>query len=227
MDWPTIILATVGGTGGGVAVVVVLSKWLGKVWADRLLETLQQENRIEIEKIKTASNAEIVRLQNTLDRANKLLDASVQKATIVTRTQFETEFGAYKEIFAALSDLSHCIAWTRQTIRITKSNETREEKIEELTTNYEALLQAHNKAIILKQNLSPFYATEIYEALALCLNESGGEINDLRLSVNSPEQFTSGWYEQGADRQEAFRRGYNQVSKFIRERIASLGILPS
>src|SRR6266566_560383 len=127
MDWPTIIVSTLGGAGGAVAVVFGLSKWLGKVWEDRLLESLRQANRLEIEKIKTDSNTEIVKLQNTLDRANKLLDASVQKATFVTRTQFETEFNAYKEIFAALSELSHCIAWTRPTLRITKTDETRED----------------------------------------------------------------------------------------------------
>jgi|GEM_PF-7042547 hypothetical protein len=227
MDWASVGLSILGGAGGGVLTIFGLSKWLGKVWADRLLEKFKQQNRIELENIRNVSNAEIVKLQNTLERANKILDVSVQKATFVTRTQFETEFSAYKEIFAALSALSHCLAATRPGLRVAREGETKEDKIRELEVNYAALVQAHNTAISLKQNLAPFYAVDIYDALAVCLTESGGEIMDLQMSTGRPEQFAVGWYQQGSQRLERFQQGYFQVGNLIRQRIASLGILPS
>src|SRR5258707_9889693 len=102
MAWPGFITGIFGGVAGSLVVVYGLSRWLGGVWKAKILERVQQDNRKEIEAMKSE-------MQASVDKANRLLDAGVSKAILVTRTHFETEFIAYKEIFAALSDVKNCL----------------------------------------------------------------------------------------------------------------------
>ena len=52
-------------------------------------------------------------MRASVEKANRLLDAGISKAILVTRTHFETEFVAYKEILTALSEVKNCIHSTR------------------------------------------------------------------------------------------------------------------
>lgn len=217
VNWLTVILGTLGGTAGAGLVVAALWKFLSTVWTDRLRLQLEHENNEKIEKLRAE-------LQAQTDKTQKLLDAGVQKAVLVTRTQFETEFNTYKEIYAALSEVKHTIGATRPLMSVVPENETEEDRFKRLGTALKELMSAHNKAITLKDNLAPFYAPEVYMALGECLNASGHEIIDVQTSGR--ESFTFDWFEEGTRRQEAFSEAYQRVGRLIRERIASLGILP-
>jgi hypothetical protein len=85
-------------------------------------------------------------------------------------------------------------------------------------------MAAHNKAIMLKDNLAPFYSHEVYQTLEACLKASGLAIIDVQTSGG--DAFSLAWFEEGAKRQDAFNEAFYRVTKLIRERIASLGILP-
>jgi len=217
VNWPEFATGIFGGAAGSLVVVYGLSRWFGEMWKARIVESLMQANRKELETLKSE-------LQHSVDKANRLLDAGISNVTLVTRTQFETEFAAYKEIFAELSEVKHCIKGTRPMMGIGPLDQSREEKLKRLSERLSELMSAHNKALTLTDNLSPFYSVEINQALGTCLRASGFEIMEIQTAGN--ESFTLEWFRDGKKRQEEFMGGYDQVVKLIRDRLASLGVLP-
>jgi hypothetical protein len=215
-DWPGFLTGVLGGTAGSLIVLYGLSRWLGEVWKAKILERVQQHNRQELEALKST-------MQASIDRANRLLDAGISKAILVTRTHFETEFAAYKEIFAALSDVKNSLHAVRPVfIIVGEEDSLKDEK--NLVTRLNKLIEANNRAVVVTENLRPFYQTEILEAIQKCFSASKLEI--LQVKIGSHNTFSVDWFEDGRKRQEAFMADYQHVSDLIRNRLASLGVLP-
>jgi hypothetical protein len=125
VNWLTVLLSALGGTAGAGLIVAGLWKFLGTVWADRLRLQIEHDNNEKMEKLRAD-------LQVQTDKAQKLLDAGVQKAVLVSRTQFETEFNAYKEIYAALCEVKHTIRATRPQSAVVPAGENDEERLKRL-----------------------------------------------------------------------------------------------
>lgn len=209
-----------GGAAGAALVLAALWRFLRTVWTDRLRLQLQHENDQKIERLRAE-------LQVQTDKTQKLLDAGVQKAVLVTRTHFETEFNAYKEIYAALTEVRHAIHATRPVWLFPPANETEEDRDERLLTELNItsknLVTAHNKLVILTNNLAPFYSPEVHFALEKCVNTLKLEL--LQVKTGSKKFFSEAWYEDGERRQNEFIEAYRKVGDLIRERLASLGIV--
>jgi|ERR1700737_4453122 len=216
VNWPDFVTGIFGGAAGSLIVVYGLSRWLGDVWKAKIIERVQHDNRTELEAMK-------LDMQASVDRANLLLDAGISKAVLVTRTHFETEFIAYKEIFAALSDVKNCMHATRPVFIIAGEGDRARDKTD-LLERLNKLIAAHNKAVVVSDDLRPFYQDEIYQGIQKCFNSSKYEV--LQVKTGSRETFSSEWFEEGRKRQEAFTEDYVRVSNLIRDRIASLGVLP-
>jgi len=216
VNWPEFVTGVFGGAAGSLVVVYGLSRWLGEVWKGKILEKVQQDNRIELQAMKSEIDASVA-------KANRLLDAGISKAILVTRTHFETEFAAYKEIFAALSDVKNCLHATRPAF-IIAGEEQRARDETDLVERLNKLISAQNKATVVSENLRPFYQDEIYQGIQKCFNSSKYEI--LQVKTGGRSVFSHVWFEEGRKRQEAFTEDYIRVSNLIRDRIASLGIFP-
>jgi hypothetical protein len=216
VNLPEFVTGIFGGVLGSLIVVYGLSRWLGEVWKAKILENVQQANRRELETLKSVVEASV-------EKANRLLDAGISKAIIVTRTHFETKFTAYKEIFAALSDVKNCMHATRP-VFIIAGEEDRVKNQVDLVDRLNRLIVANNKAVMVSDNLRPFYQDEIYQGIQKCFTASKYEI--LQLKTGSRGTFSEEWFEEGRKRQEAFTENYIRVSKLISTRLASLGVLP-
>jgi hypothetical protein len=215
-NWSEFVTGLFGGAVGSLIVVYGLSRWLGDVWKAKILEKVQQANRKELETLKSE-------MQSSVEKANRLLDAGISKAIIVTRTHFETEFAAYKEIFAALSEVKNCLHATRPVFIIAgEGDQVKDEK--NLVDRLNFLIAAHNKAVVISDNLRPFYEGEIYQGIQRCFNATKFEI--LQVKTGSCGTFSAEWFEAGRKSQEGFTQDYISVSKLIRDRLASLGVLP-
>ena len=225
MDWGTVVVSTLGGAGGAIATVYGLSKWLGKVWAEKLLENLKQENRKELAEIRAHSQEEIVKLQSALDRASKISQASVEKATNVTRTQFETEFNAYKQVFEALSDVGAKMDAIGRRTRQVDYNAP--ESSGYLGRSLAALMDAHNLAMSMARNFSPFYPSEVYDAIQKCLLISGQTVFDSWDMLKKQNVFTEEWWKAEETGLDSFENAYMDVSRIIRQRLASLSVFPA
>lgn len=56
------IIASIGGAG---AIIIAVSSWLGKVWANRILENQKKEHQREIESFKS-------QLQENINKVNAI-----------------------------------------------------------------------------------------------------------------------------------------------------------
>jgi hypothetical protein len=215
-NWTNLVASVCSGAGGGLIVVWGLSRWLGDLWKAKILEQIRQSNSEELETLRST-------MQASVDKANRLLDADISKAILVTRTHFETEFSAYKEIFAALSDVKNSLHATRPVFVIADENDrVRDEK--NLNDRLNKLIATHNLAVVVSENLRPFYQDEIFRALQKCSEASKYEIFQVR--TGGHDCFSAEWFEEGRKMQQAFMAGYDEVAGLIRERLASLGVFP-
>jgi hypothetical protein len=217
VNWPEFVTGIFGGAAGSLVVVYGLSHWLGDVWKAKILERVQQDNRVELQTMKSEMEASVA-------KANRLLDAGISKAILVTRTHFETEFAAYKEIFAALSDVKNYLHGVRPVFIIAGEGEwVKDEK--NLVDRLNKLIEAQNKAVVVSDNLRPFYQDEIYQGIQECFKSSKFEILQVKTGGGF-STFSQDWFEAGRKNQEAFVKDYLHVSTLIRDRLASLGVLP-
>lgn len=86
-----VALAVLVSLGGGGAIVFGLSSWLGKVWANRILEADRRRYNEELER----------------------LHGQLEAAVYANRVQFETEFNALSDIWAKVSAVRATIGQVR------------------------------------------------------------------------------------------------------------------
>lgn len=96
------VLTTLLGSGIGTAIVVGLSKWLGEIWSNRILENEKQENRKEIEKIKQDFQNQIECIKQDFQKEFSKMDKLNEKAIYISKTQYDKEFEIYQEIWSKL-----------------------------------------------------------------------------------------------------------------------------
>jgi hypothetical protein len=89
-----ITAAVLAALGGGGAIVFALSSFLGKVWANRILEHDRVKYQTELE-----------RLKNQMEQASQKLQGDIEKTLVVHRMHFEAEFRALSEVWKQLSEL--------------------------------------------------------------------------------------------------------------------------
>jgi hypothetical protein len=82
-DALSVVTAALASVGSAGVVMFGLSNWLGKVWANRILEADRAEYSKLVEKLREDG----------------------QKRILVHRVQFETEFQAYREVWEAIAGM--------------------------------------------------------------------------------------------------------------------------
>ena len=151
-----VALAVLTSLGGGAVIVLALSSWLGKVWANRILEG---------ERAKYA--AEMERLRSSLERTNRLLQGEIEKTIFVSKTHFETEFRALEQIWRYISTVRARMAPLRPQFDIVDVRQTQEERLQE---RFEPFVTAVKELIAATDEQSPFYPKEIYGPLENLIN---------------------------------------------------------
>ncbi|MGB7816491.1 MAG: hypothetical protein WBL28_09105 [Methylotenera sp.] len=131
----TAVLFSIG-TGG--ALVLALSSWLGKVWANRILEK---------EKLKYSEM-----LANFAQRLDFQLHSS--------KAVFDAEFQVYRELWDAANKLKHTA------LNIRPWHGQSEMTAEQIATNYKYLQQELIAFDLFVNNHKPFFAPAIFDALS-------------------------------------------------------------
>jgi hypothetical protein len=109
-------------------------------------------------------------------------------------------------------------------LRVVSDNETRDDRISELAANFKRLAEAHDKAVRTIENLGPFYPQDIFENLSACLQLVRIEIANIQ--TGGERTFSMQWNREGEQRVDEFMRAYQQASEAVRQRIATLAMLP-
>lgn len=182
--------------GGARLIVLSFASWLGKVWANRILE---------LDRLKYS--AELERLRGELS-----------KTLHVHRQQFETEFRVLCDIWAKLSNLRSAIAGLRPTTDIISPDESSEDRLNRRLTRFNEAFDAFVRVV---DDQSPFYPEDIFQELSVTLQSARRE--SISVSLGRLER-TTDWSKKGAANFEAFRKSADKVSPLIRNRFTNLQI---
>jgi hypothetical protein len=193
---------------GDTAVLLAVFGLFGKRWLDGRL----QKHEREMAKMKT-----------DLEASMRVLQSEIDKTILVTKVHFETEFEAYKTVFAKLAEMRLQLAGLRPSMSVVPANDTVEAKRERLNPAIRKAQEAYNELILISENLSPFYPSEIYLKIQECQKAASIEITDLL--VFSQDEFTFQWFGRGRENLKQFMTAYSDVSTLIRERISKLALL--
>lgn len=149
------IIASIGGAG---AIIIGLSSWLGKVWANRILENQKKEHQMEIESFKS-------QLQENINKVN----AVNEKALHISKTHYDTEFGIYKEIWVKLLE---CIKSVNKLyppgFSYMPSDPDEIKRMDE--KNYKKFAAAYNDFSNTITKYAPFYKKDFYDNFIIIRN---------------------------------------------------------
>lgn len=141
------LIVSIGGSG---AILFGLSSWLGKVWANRILETEKKKFAMEIEKYKSKLNKEI-------NIANSIID----KAVYVTKLQYDKEFSIYLEIW---EKLAKCVISTKALYPTFENVPSDENELKEFKENkWSRFVESYNEYSNAIIKYSPFYEEKIHK----------------------------------------------------------------
>lgn len=143
--------AIIASLGGGAALVLGLSSWLGKVWANRILENEKAQHNKELERYKRELSEELERVKSFND-----------KALYVSKAQYDNEYRIYTEIWAKLHN---CIVYTLMLYPQGLVNVPLDEKEYEKyqAKKYEDYVKYYNDFSMAIDKYNPFYKKEFYE----------------------------------------------------------------
>jgi hypothetical protein len=203
-----VAVMVLAGLGGGGVIVILCASWLGKVWANRILEADRLKYGQELE-----------RLRGNLEAQCRVLQGELDKAIHVHRVQFETEFRALSDIWAKLSVLRSAMGELRPTMDIVDPDEEPQER---LRRHFRMFQEAFSDFVRAVDDQSPFYAEEIFQELSAALQIARREL--MSISIEDPEQEGVNWYKEGAANFEALVQSSSRVSALIRKRLESLQV---
>lgn len=105
------VLAFLASLGGGGAIVLGLSNWLGKVWSDRLAEKLKAENSRDLERVKTELMHEVESYKVKLKKSEFLFQKEFEAATTfaaIFRSMHPGFNHPYMDWYEACDEIAKC-----------------------------------------------------------------------------------------------------------------------
>lgn len=142
-----IICKVIGSIGGGAVIVIGLSSWLGKIWAERILakDKKKYETEIETVKAKFVEELENIKVKN-------------KKTLFVTKLQYEKEFSILQELW---TKLFLCV---QSSIGLYKRLEDipvdHSKKLEFNKDKFYEYSRKYNEYVITTNKFEPFYNNE-------------------------------------------------------------------
>ena len=207
-----VALAVLASLGGGGVIVVMLSSWLGKVWADRLMQGDRAKHSEELEK-----------LRSNLEQSQRLLQGEIEKTLFVTKTHFETEFQILREIWQEVSLVRGSMSHLRPKFGIVDVGQSKEDRLAEYLKGYSddmvRLIQTIHRT-------SPFYPKEIYETLEQLILVTIRERDDILVSPNEDTLSVAG-RNRGRENFDQYLVLAEKFSSQVRDRLAKLSVRSS
>jgi hypothetical protein len=202
-SWTTFLGSLVG--SGATAWLTVRS--LGSHLASRWLARYKNELDKEFEKYRDA-----------LEQRRKRVDADLGQRSYVSKAQFDTEFGAIKEIFAALGKLRLSFNGLRPFVDwIPPDEDAKLKLISARLSHFRPLLDALITAV---ESAYPFVPDNIYEQLEVCMRS--GLLEMRHIESSGANALSPSGYDDGEKQHEKFTKAYFAAAKLVRERLQQL-----
>jgi hypothetical protein len=203
--WET-TAAVIASLGGGL-IVILLSGWLGKVWANRILEADRARYSREIEE-----------LRSSLERTNRAFQGQIEKAIFVSKTHFETEFQIFREIWQKVATVRSRMSDLRPVMAIVDVRKTPEELLGE---HFEAFVPALQELVDRVDYNSSFYPPEIFAHLDRLILIAQRERDDIKIS---DDRLSVEGRRRGKANFDEYLAVAEETSALIRERLAKLSV---
>ena len=157
--WNYVSLSLIS-SGVGATVIFGLSKWLGGVWSNRILENERQEHRKEIEKLKQDIQKDIEEVKCNFQKEINRFNSINETATYISKAQYDKEFLIYQEIWGKLHE---CIVYATKLYPTTENAPTDEDKLEEYNDKkYSDFVERFNDYSMTIDKFAPFYKEDFY-----------------------------------------------------------------
>jgi hypothetical protein len=189
-------LIVIASLGGGGAIVLGLSNWLGRVWADRLAERQRFD-----------SERELANQRGRIDQALARLDAALEHRNLVLQRLADIELQGLRECWQRARECHVHVNGLRPVDSGTDEDAFRE--------RWKALGEAHNAFLSKLGEFEPFLEDPITDLL-----EKIRYVVALEISQSQRERFTSHWWDQGTENQEKCKRLVEDLRVAIRARVA-------
>jgi hypothetical protein len=200
---PTFLTSLVG---SGVTAWLVVKGLSGHV-ADRWLARYKNDLDREFEGYR-----------DSLEQKRKRIEAELGHRTYVTRTQFDTEFNAVKDIFAALGKLRLSFNGLRPFVDWTPQDETEKLKVISLRLNH--FRERFNVLVDAAESVYPFVPESIYAQLEICMKAGLVELRHIEQA--GVEALSPRGYADGAKQHEEFTAAYFTAARLVREHFHQL-----
>jgi hypothetical protein len=202
-----VALSVLASLGGGGAIVLALSSWLGKVWASRILEADRRRYSEELEAVK-----------NRYDVAVRAFQGEIDRTLFVHRVQFETEFKALSDIWAKLVR----VAASTEALRPMGTGPGRDPKVlKPYVEEQQAALVAFSNAL---HEQSPFYPADIFPKLVAAQKLASIEGKEVAVECDDKAVSDSDYYRRGREHRGQLFQHVDEVSALIRRRLAALTV---
>jgi len=205
-SWTTFIGSLVGSGATAWLVVKGLAGHLGDRW---------------LAKYKNELDKEFEKYRDALEQRRNQSEAELGHRTYVSKTQFDTEFNAIKECFAALGKLRLSFNGMRPFIDWTPHDES--EKLRLVLTRLNNLKERFNPFVDAIQCSYPFLPEDIYEQFEICSRSALFEIRDIEEDIS--KALAPAGYERGRQHHEKFDAAYFAAAKLARQRFSQLSII--
>ncbi len=206
ISWSTVIASVLGSgvpVGGSIT-------FFGNHFANRWLAHYKAELDREFEAYR-----------DTLERRRKRIEADLGHRTYISKTQFDTEFNAVKECFAALGKLRLHFNALRPMVDWTPDDE--KGKLEVLSRRLKRVQEQYNEFIATAESVYPFVPEDIYVQFEVCMKAALLEAK--HIESDPSEALTPSGYTEGAKQEERFTKAYFAAARLVRERFRNLSIV--
>jgi hypothetical protein len=191
------VLIVVGGSAGGAATVTFLARYLGDRWLGHVLE-----------KEKAAYQEELTKLTARFTRELEHYRAQLDRSIFVSRTHFETEYTAMKEVSQCLSEVKVFFRKLHPIEAFTEPTGT------DRTKAIDSMEKAIGKFQEKLEEWAVFLEIAIYNEFNHCHGEATVELR--RLKANSEREPNTKY----------FWDSYQKACQLVRDRIKTLAVLP-
>lgn len=137
--------------GGGSAIILGLSKWFGKLWANLILEEEKAKHQKEIEGYKSNLSKELARINAIQDQA-----------LYISKNQYDNEYKIYQKIWQSLHQCTLRSIQLYPGYEEVPINEKERESYNE--EKYKMFVKTFNDFSTTIEEYAPFYKEELYLA---------------------------------------------------------------
>jgi hypothetical protein len=200
---PTFLASLVGGGTTAWLVVKGLSGHLTDRWMARYKSDLDKE---------------FESYRDTLEQRRKQIEAELGHRTYVSKAQFDTEFNAVKDIFAALGKVRLSFNGLRPFVDWTPQDE--QEKLRLISLRLSHFIERFSALVDTVESVYPFVPEEIYAQLEICMRAGHTEIRHIEEA--GVEALSPSGYADGAKQHQEFTTAYFTAAKLIRDHFKQL-----